>query len=454
MAQVALTFFFIALVILLGFITSRVFQATRFPDIPLLMSIGLLLGPLNHAFQFNEFLAGVLDESTFRDVAPFFSQLALIVILFDSGLKLDVQNVAKGLRPALLHTIPLMALTVAGISFIAIVVWGFPFIIAVTLGVALSNVGQTVSALLVREINISPVTKGIYFIEMAIYDVISIPILVGLLELAKVGGQPDFVLFAESIARVASVSIVFGLVGGLVWIYILLRLENYPYTYMVTLATLLLVYSLNSFAGGSGAISALAFGLVVGNRNSILKIVKKRVRIEEEGDKVHSFHDEITFFIRSFFFVFLGINFSTGRSAETWAVASAYWPFSAGNGTAALFLIGVLLIFVAIVGIRYLVVKTLSARNDPDRMSLWVIFGRGLGTAVLATFPFTIAEYQDTSSAYHALLKPFEELFFNAALLIILLTVVGTSATVMYEESRARRMARRSGRTGALAAKE
>lgn len=457
MAQVALTFFFIALVILLGFLTSRIFQATRFPDIPLLMCIGLLLGPLNRAFGFNAFLADVFAEATFRDVAPFFSQLALIVILFDSGLKLDLEHVAKGLRPAMLHTIPLMSLTVAGISFISIVVWGFPTIVGIILGVALSNVGQTVSALLVRESSISPATKGIYFIEMAIYDVISIPILVGLLELAKVGGHPDFVLFAESIARVASVSFMLGLVGGLVWIYILLRLENYPYTYMVTLATLLLVYSVNSFAGGSGAISALVFGLVVGNRNSILRVVKKRVRIEEEGDKVHSFHDEITFFIRSFFFVFLGINFSTGRTAadgSTWAVASAFWPFSSASGTASLFLVGVLFIFVAIVAIRYLVVKVISARGDPDRMSLWVIYGRGLGTAVLATFPFTIAEYQAPDSAYRALLGPYESIFFNAALLIILLTVVGTSMTVMYEEHRVRRVARRTGRTGALAAKE
>lgn len=450
MASVPVTFLFIGLVILLGFVTSRIFQATRIPDIPLLLSIGLILGPLNRAAEtalpalHSGFLAANFDEATFRALAPFFSQLALVVILFDSGLKLDLQQVAKGLKPALLHTVPVMTLTIAGISFIAVFVWNLPVLVAVILGVALSNVGQTVSALLVREIRAPEETKSIYFIEMAIYDVISIPLLVGLLELAKASGSPDLVLFTQSIARVASVSIMFGIVAGLAWIYVLKRIGEYPYTYMVTLATLLLVYGLNSFAGGSGAIAALCFGLVVGNRNSILKIFHRPgdLRIEVSGEKVHSFHDEITFFIRSFFFVFLGIIFSTGKPETgrlAWNVSTNAWPLSLWNGTAALFLVGCLLIFVAIVGLRYLAVRYVSARSVPQRMSLWAIYGRGLGTAVLATFPFTLADYTDRTGSYFLLLSPYEEIFFNTALLIILLTVVGTAMTVLLEENRVRR---------------
>ncbi|MBI2077837.1 MAG: cation:proton antiporter [Euryarchaeota archaeon] len=450
--SVSVTFFFVALVILVGFITSRIFQTTRLPDVPLLLSIGLILGPLNReriGGLHSEFLADAFNEETFRAIAPFFSQLALIVILFDSGLKLDLEHVAKGFRPAFIHTLPTMTLTVVGISLVAVYVWGLPPLLSVILGVALSNVGQTVSALLVREINIPPATRSVYFIEMAIYDVISIPILVGLLEIAKAGGHPSVALFAESIARVASVSVMFGLVGGLIWIWVLLRLENYPYTYMVTLATLLLVYSLNSFAGGSGAIAALVFGLVIGNRNSILKLAGKQVRILQEGEKVHSFHDEITFFIRSFFFVFLGIIFSTGRDAQgervVWNVRSEFWPLSQANGTATLFLVGCGLMLAAIVAFRYLVVRYVSSRGNPDHISLWAIYSRGLGTAVLATFPFTLPEYIRGAGPYFELLRPYEPIFFNAALLIILLTVVGTAITVFYEEKRLRRVARTQG---------
>lgn len=451
MPSVPLTFLFVALVILLGFVTSRIFQATRFPDIPLLLSLGLILGPLNRGAAeispvlHSEFLATTFDETTFRGLLPFLSQLALIVILFDSGLKLDLQHVAKGLKPALLHTVPTMALTTTGIAVIAKFTWGFPTLVAVILGVALSNVGQTVSAAIIREISITPETRSIYFIEMAIYDMISIPILVGLLEFAELAGGPDVTAFAASIARVASVSLVIGILGGLIWIYVLIRLENYPYTYMVTLASLLLVYSINSFMGGSGAIAALLFGLVVGNRALILRAFhfKHAPQFEIEGEKVHTFHDEITFFIRSFFFVFLGIIFSTGAASvdggPRWPVQSDYWPFSTLNGLASLFLIGCFLIFVVIVGLRWFVVRFISARGSPDRMSLWAVYGRGLGTAVLCAFPFSLAPYLNRQEPYYSLFRPYEAIFYNIALMIILLTVIGTSVTVYVEENRVRR---------------
>lgn len=462
MPSVPVTFLFVALVILLGFVTSRIFQATRFPDIPLLLCLGLVIGPLNRAAAefspvlHSTFLATTFDEATFRGILPFLSQLALIVILFDSGLKLDLQNVAKGLRPALLHTVPTMLLTVTGIALIAHYVWGFPTLVAVVLGVALSNVGQTVSAAIIRDISITPETRSIYFIEMAIYDVLSIPLLVGLLEFAKTSAAPELGLFGEAIARVASVSIMFGLVAGLIWIYVLLKLENYPYTYMVTLASLLLVYSLNSFAGGSGAIAALVFGLVVGNRGLILRLggFQKFARFDIEGEKVHTFHDEITFFIRSFFFVFLGIIFSTGGSGGRWNVTSGLWPLSAFAQTASLFLIGCLLIFATIVGLRWLVVRFISARRSPDRMSLWAVYGRGLGTAVLCAFPYSLGTYLNREEPYYSLFRPFEEIFFNVALMIILLTVVGTAVTVFWEEHRVRRNQAGAAGRATTAAKE
>lgn len=436
MPSVPLSFFFVALVILLGFITSRLFLTTRVPDIPILLSIGLLIGPLNAELFHNAFLSDSFNIEFFKGVAPFLSTLALIVILFDSGLKLDFDQFGGGMRPAFLHTIPLFVLTVGATAAIAIWVLGMPVLIAVVLGVALSNVGQTVSAALIREFNIRPEVRSVYFIEMALYDLVSIPLLVALLDFIEgSGGVEDVGVFLQSLARVMSVSLVVGIAGGLLWIYIQSRLDNYPYTYMITLALLLFVYSLNSFVGGSGPVAVLIFGLVVGNRTAVLRALRKRIDIKAEGERVHTFHDEITFFIRSFYFVFLGITFSTGVKGG-WNVFARVPGLSSFNGTGTLFLIGSLLIVLAIIGIRYVVVRFVSARANPERMSLWAIYGRGLGTAVLATFPFTLAAYQDRSSAYYALFQPYEGLFTNIALVIILLTVLGSSITAMLEERR------------------
>ncbi len=116
MAEVAAAFVLAAAVVFTGFVAMRVFQATRVPDIPILLAIGLLLGPLNrvavHYGHGSDTLATALAPEALLPVAPYISALALIVILFDSGLKLDFREFQRSLRPALGHTLPIFLLTV------------------------------------------------------------------------------------------------------------------------------------------------------------------------------------------------------------------------------------------------------------------------------------------------------------------------------------------------------
>jgi potassium/hydrogen antiporter len=449
MANVPLTFFFLAVIILLGFATARIFQSTRIPDIPILLSVGLLVGPLNryaleHGFG-SQLMARSVHLPTLEQFAPFVSSLALVVILFDSGLKLDFAQFGRSIRPSFVHTFPVFVLTVFLLSLVGIYVFGMPVLLAVILAVALSNVGQTVSAAIIRQIDLDQETRSIYFVEMAIYDLISIPLLVGLLEFAQEGlGAVDGGQFARSLTQVISISLLLGVAGGLLWIYVLLRLQSYPYSYMVTLAMLLLVYSLNSFLGGSGPVSVLIFGLVIGNRVTILRLLHRPSLHVAEGEKVHSFHDEITFFVRAFFFIFLGVSFTTtSRVGDAWPLDPKIGALHAVNNPATLFLIGVLFIFIGILAARYLTVRFISTRGHPERWGLLPVYGRGLGTAVLATFPFTLPAYQ-AGSAYHAVFSPWEGIFRNVALFVILLTVTGSALTVWLRESRLRQAARQA----------
>lgn len=437
MPSVPLVFFFVALVILIGFVTSRIFQTTRFPDIPLLLCLGLVIGPLNReAFALgwgSAFLVENINVDTLKEFAPFVSTLALIVILFDSGIKLDFSQFSRSMRPAFIHTLPTFIATVLFIAIIANYVFGMTPLLSVILGVALSNVGQTVSAAIIREMSFDQDVRSIYFIEMAIYDLVSIPIIVSLLEFAQGAGEfSESGLIVQSLIQIVSISLLLGLAGGLIWVWVMLRLQHYAYSYMVTLASLLLVFSLNSFLGGSGPVSVLIFGLVVGNRQSVLRMFGKEFHVVPEGDRVHRFHDEITFFVRSFFFIFLGITFSTGMAKE-WTVNTNIPALDIINHTAALFLLGVALIVASIVIARVAVVRLISARNHPARRGLITVYGRGLGTAVLATYPFTIAAYEP-GTPYHDLFRPWETVFINTALLVILLTVVLSALQAWWRE--------------------
>jgi potassium/hydrogen antiporter len=436
-ADVTALFFAVAGVTVLGFVAGRVFERTRFPDIPLLLGAGLLLGPVNRLATEHgvgiQALADALDPETLRAAAPFMSGLALVVILFDAGLKIEFAQFRRSLAPALLHTMPIFLLTVAGLAAIGIYVMGMPPIVAVVLGVALSNVGQTVSAAILRTMRVSQETRSIGFVEMAIYDTISIPILVALFAFADGAGSAALGDSLQRFVQVTSISLVIGGAAGTFWSFALRRLEDHPNSYMLTLALLLAVYAGTNVLGGSGAVAVLLFGLVVGNRASLLRFLHRRAPpAPPPSEKVQAFHDEITFLVRTVFFLFLGANFRLDL-AGAWPVTSRI-PFLAPlDHRAALFVLAVMLLVLWFMLARWLAIQLVSARLRPETRFLIPIFGHGLGTAVLATLPFVAPQYIE-GTPFHALFAPWEPVFVNAALVIIVVTVTLSSLLVWRQE--------------------
>lgn len=437
MVDVAQVFLAVAAITLVGYLSNRLFEVSRFPDIPLLLLLGLLLGPLNrlavpHGFGISE-LADVLNPDILRGVTPFISGLALVVILFDSGLRLDFRDFRKSIGPALVHTLPIFLLTVLGIAAIGHWVLGMEPLVASVLGVALSNVGQTVSAAVMRAMRIPEEAKSIGFVEMAIYDLISIPILVSMFVLAGAGLGGDVVgMSVRSFGQLVSVSLMLGAVSGLLWVYALRRLHGHPNSYMLTLAVLLAVYALNRYLGGSGAVSVLIFGIVIGNREIILRRLHGEKVDDDEEQKVLAFHSEITFFVRTVFFLFLGVSFSIGTGIA-WPVSTSIPLLSSLNGRALLFGIGIALVFAWFILARWISIHAVSMRIRPSTKSLIPVFGHGLGTAVLATLPFVTPEYQP-GTGFYELFHRWEPVFVNMAFLVILLTVVASSILIFVQE--------------------
>ena len=82
------------------------------------------------------------------------------------------------------------------------------------------------------------------------------------------------------------------------------RLRTRHYTYMITLAVLLPLYVIGE---GAGAMTALIFGLAITNFRYIMEKLGKDEKVLIDKKRLREFHDEITFFIKSFFFVYIGV---------------------------------------------------------------------------------------------------------------------------------------------------
>jgi len=128
---------------------------------------------------------------------------------------------------------------------------------------------------------------------------------------------------------------------------------------------------------------------------------------DSSNNTIRLFHGELAFFVRTFFFVYIGLIFTVGRLGLSGFVLT-------------------LLIFGAIVFARFLATQFLVwvyRDRKPERMILWLMTARGLAAAVLAPLPMAEG-------------IPGTEAFVNISLLILLFTNLLTTAGVVWTERR------------------
>ncbi len=87
-------------------------------------------------------------------------------------------------------------------------------------------------------------------------------------------------------------------------------LGNAQHAYMLTLGILFVLFFLANSFGESGALTALVFGLMLGNKKHLSRILKFKLPKIEMDDPTHN---QLTFLVRSFFFVFVGLLASFGQ---------------------------------------------------------------------------------------------------------------------------------------------
>lgn len=441
--DVLTAFLAIGAIIAIGFTATLIFERTRVPDLLILIFLGLLLGPIALTYFGLSFVPpGVLEVAT-----PYFTALALMMILFDGGLNLRLAQIVKHLGIIGLHTGFAFLLTVFSVAYVSTTVLGYPWLVGLLLGAILGGTSSAVVIAIVRALRVSEETKVILTLESVLTDVLCVVTVLALIELLHGGpGASVWIVFAD-LGQAFLVSFAFGLTFGLGWLLLLGRLEKKPFAYMLTIAALFVLYAVSQSAGGSGAMASFVFGLVLGNHQDFERRLKRR-RSFLVDDRIKQFHGELSFVIRTFFFVFLGLVFTFSFSGG-WAVSTQLPGLASLNGTFGLFFVGVLLIFLAIAGVRWVTAHITSAihpKPPAERRVLWSLMGRGLAAAVLASLPFTIPSFTSPESAgdlyYYSVLAPYNTQFLSVVFFIILLSVGATTLGVVVSERQLGRVSR------------
>jgi cell volume regulation protein A len=384
---VVIAFFVAAVIIILGFLGEEFFKRTSIPDSILLLLFGVLLGPIFHLFAHEELLA----------ITPYFAALALIIILFDGGLNMNIHEAVKNSPRALILGITGWILNVIVTAALAKVLLGWRLLNGLLLGSIVGGGSSIIVIALIRKLQVAEKIETVLSLESILTDVLCT---VGAFTAINIllSGEVSLGAALGSVGIAFGVGILVGLAFGVAWLVILERIKRKPNAYMLTLGMLFLTYVVATNLGGNGALSALFLGLIIGNSRPIANLVKFRTTVSIDKN-VRDFHSQISFLIRSFFFVFTGLLFSL----------SSYVSVFFGLSLSAIFL-----------GIRFIVVKMATVKSElHDYETLMTImFPRGLAAAVLASIPLT----SGISGS-----EAFPEIAFIVILTTIIITTVGAA---------------------------
>ena len=348
---------FIGSVLFLGQMFSFLFEKTRLPDVLPLMVLGMIIGPGLH----------VVTPDMFGSAGEIFTTLALIVVLFKSGIDFKVSSLRGAVGQGLLLTTVCFVLAGLVVSFAAHWTLGLPLMAAFIIGSIVADNSAAIIVPMIAKLKIADNTKTILFLEANLTGVYSIVVALALLGVLVKGEAVSAGLVGVQIVKSFGIGIVFALAAGLFWMGVLNRIRRMENAVSLTFAFVLLVYGASELLGGDGAIATLTFGIVAGNIRMFSRMWLRK--FEFKGFALNAeervFFDEVEFIFKTLFFVYMGICMRVGE-----------WQFVAAGA-----LLAVIKLLVRWPVVDFCISKKISRT---DASVLLAMCPNGLVSAVLA----------------------------------------------------------------------
>jgi cell volume regulation protein A len=340
---------------------NELFDRTKIPNVLLLLLIGIIVGPVG----------GIVSKDFFGQLGNVFTTITLIVILFESGVGLKFSEIKKSIGPASLITIINFVVTVIITAFLASLLTKLDWISSVFVGAIIGGTSSAVVIPIVKQLKMSEKSSAIMFLESALSDVLCLIVGLAVLEGIKIGALDVGTVFSK-MWKAFLFAALLGLAAGLIWSVVIKLIRSIKNSMFTTLAFVFILYGIVEMLGFNGGISALMFGIILGNTDSIStnKLFRKVFAFDASGfnENERNFFAEIVFVMQTYFFVYVGISLQFG----------SVYVYGIG-----------LLIVVLVILIRPLSIKLLTGKSTPaNEVAIMSIMApKGLVAAVLATIP-------------------------------------------------------------------
>ena len=290
--------------LVLAYVANRFSRRTRVPDVIVLLGCGILLGPVLHwidAARFPEFLRGV-------------GTLALILILFAAGLELDLRRALKQFMAGMVLAILSYGLTLVSVTYFCIRFLGLHTMPSLLVAAPLACISGSIVLPILDQLELRYDLKTVLVIEAAFGDglgALGVSVLLGLVggdTTKESGGAILGGVFALFLFKFV-LAFVIGIVAGVLWVKLLPHISDKQFWQVLTFAAVLMVYSATHALGGSDLFAVIVFGATLASlldpQNSLQEFGFEIMAVGQ-SNQIHSFHSELAFLVRSFFFVLLG----------------------------------------------------------------------------------------------------------------------------------------------------
>ncbi len=284
--------------LVVAFLANRVFGLTRIPDVLVLMMLGVLLGPV----------LGLVQAGTLAQTTNLLGTLAIILVLFEGGLELNLRDTLKHFPGSfLLATLAYIFSTV----LVAVIV-------AKGLGSGLDRRAARRSGARLHQQHGraagSAATAG-GGASPCHPDAGSV---VGRCAGSAHGraapgnaqpGRSRRQGLAHGLFNQVGIALLFTIPAGILWSRLLHVLSEQRFWQVLTFSIVLVLYAGMEALGANGLIAVLAFGLTLSNFPGVdpdLGLSLPVTQMAESQQALLTFHSELAFLVRTFFFVLIG----------------------------------------------------------------------------------------------------------------------------------------------------
>lgn len=273
-------------VIILSGVVGRLFlRKTGISDVLILLLFGALAGAL---------LPVSLVQGMGSLLLPL-GAIALLMIILDEGLHLPLSELVKQAHKAVLFSIISFSLSFIFTFALCYAILGQDMLLSLVISAIFASVAPELVSGFLSARGAHESARGLSELESTLSDALSV-----ILALLIISSQSHSGIALNlgslplDLALSIALSAALGGVFAALWKGVAARLDE-ENEHLMAIGFAALLYALSSAIGANGVITVFAFGFFLGNT--------KHKSVEE----LRRFHSEISFFLRTFFFIYLGI---------------------------------------------------------------------------------------------------------------------------------------------------